>query len=130
MTNMAEIPQELDKSGRPSVKPYLDYLKQHGVATHEYVEYWGKRGYNYNYRWVIRIEGKTYTYKGGHEFNKILKKKIISLYIEMDKKSLNNKSENNVKKTTLPQRYRNYIRIINKRSMKNMQSKSSLISGL
>ena len=66
MTNMAEIPQELDKPGLPSVKPYLDYIKQHGVATREYVGYWGKRCYNY--RWVIRIEGNTYTYKGGHEF--------------------------------------------------------------
>ena len=71
--------------GTLSLAHYLDYLLDHGVAPHVKVK-WGK-----SYRWVIKIGGKKYQYKGGDEFNKNLKKKIVSLYIRMDNKSLNNK---------------------------------------
>jgi len=72
----------------PSMKPYLDYLLDNGAAEHVKVK-WGK-----GYRWVVIIGGKKYTYKGGHDINKNLKKKIVPLYISMSDKSLNNNSKN------------------------------------
>ena len=88
---MTMIKQEFDASGLPSLRPYLNYLLDNGVAEHVQVK-WGR-----GYRWVIKIGGNTYSYKGGHEINKNLKKKIVSLYIERENKSLNNKSKNKEK---------------------------------
>ena len=82
---MALLQQEFDASGLPSLKPYLNYLIDRGHAEHVKV----KRGKGE--RNVIIIEGKKYSYKGGHEINKNLKKKITSFYITMSDKSSNSK---------------------------------------
>ena len=84
---MALLQQEFDASGLPSLRPYLQYLLDNGAAEHVKVK-WGK-----NYRWVIKIGGKKYQYKGGDEFNNSLKKKIVSLYISMDNKILDQKNK-------------------------------------
>ena len=76
-SNMAEIKQEFDSS---AVRLHLEYLKQNGAADHVKVK-WGK-----GYIWVVKLGGKPYPYKGGLEFNMNLKKKIVSLYIDMSKK--------------------------------------------
>ena len=67
----------------PSMKPYLDYLLENEAAEHVKVR-WGK-----GYRWVVIIGGKKYLYKGGHDINKNLKKKIVQLYISMSSKVQN-----------------------------------------
>ncbi len=64
--------------GTLSLKPYLDYLLDIGAVEHVQVK-WGK-----SYRWVIKIGGKKYLYRGGHEINNSLKKKIVSLYTSME----------------------------------------------
>ena len=89
---MAMIKQTFDASGLPSMKPYLDYLLENRAAEHVKVR-WGK-----GYRWVIKIGGKNYQYKGGDEINKNLKKKIVSLYISMSQSS--NQNTNKSKKNT------------------------------
>ena len=75
------LQQEFDAWGLPSLRPYLNYLIDNGVAEHKLVK-WGK-----GQRWVVIIGGKKYQYKGGHEFNKSLKNKIVSLYISMEESS-------------------------------------------
>ncbi|MCR9066870.1 MAG: hypothetical protein NXI00_23060 [Cytophagales bacterium] len=70
------LQQEFDASGLPSLRPYLNYLIDRGQAEHVQVK-WGT-----GYRWVIKIGGKTYPYKGGHEINNSLKKKNVS-YIQV-----------------------------------------------
>ena len=80
---MTMIKQEFRADGLPSLRPYLQYLLDNGAAEHVKVK-WGN-----SYRWVIKIGGKTYQYQGGDEFNNSLKNKIVSLYIEMENKSLN-----------------------------------------
>ena len=82
---MTMIQQEFRADGLPSVRPYLQYLLDNGLAEHVQVK-WGK-----SYMWAIKIGGKTYPYKGGHEINKNFTKKNVSLYISMDK-CLNTKS--------------------------------------
>ena len=44
--------QEFDASGIPSLRPYSNYLLQHGAAEHVKVK-WGK-----GERYVIIVEGK------------------------------------------------------------------------
>ena len=73
--------QEFDAWGLPSLRPYLNYLIDNGAAEHKLVQ-WGK-----GQRWAVIIGGKKYQYKGGHEFNKSLKNKIVSLYIGMAESS-------------------------------------------
>ena len=63
-SNMIDPPQEFDASGIPSVRPYLNYLLENGAAEHVKVK-WGN-----GERYVTMIEGKKYTYKGGHDINK------------------------------------------------------------
>ena len=71
---MTNILQEFDASGIPSLRPYLNYLLENGAAEHVKVK-WGK-----GERYVIIIEGKKYPWKGGHDINKHLGKKIVSIY--------------------------------------------------
>ena len=75
------LQQEFDAWGLPSLRPYLQDLIDHGVVEHKLIK-WGK-----GQRWAVIIGGKTYQYKGGHEFNKSLKNKIVSLYIGMAESS-------------------------------------------
>ena len=84
---MTMIKQEFRADGLPSLRPYLQYLLDNGAAEHVKVK-WGN-----SYRWVIKIGGKKYPYKGGDEFNNSLKKKIVSLYIEMEDNILNKKQK-------------------------------------
>ena len=88
---MTMIQQEFRADGLPSLRPYLKYLLDNGLAEHVQVK-WGK-----SYRWVMKIGGKTYAYKGGHEINNYLRKKIVSIFLEMENKSLNNKSKSEEK---------------------------------
>ena len=44
--------QECDAWGLPSLRPYLNYLIDNGVAEHELIQ-WGK-----SQRWVVIIGGK------------------------------------------------------------------------
>lgn len=81
------LQQEFTKDGLPSMRPYLKYLLDRGYADQVKVK-WGK-----GYRNVIIIGGKKYLYKGGDEFNKNLKKKIVSLYINMSDKTLDQKTK-------------------------------------
>ena len=81
------LKQEFKADGLPSMKPYLDYLLDNGAAKHVDVR-WGK-----GHRWAIIIGGNNYQYKGGHNINKSLTNKIVSLYISMPDKSLNNNSK-------------------------------------
>ena len=60
--------QEFDASGIPSSRPYLNYLLEHGAAEHVKVK-WGK-----GERYVIIIDGKKYSYSGGHNISKNLEK--------------------------------------------------------
>ena len=89
----AMLQQEFDAWGLPSLRPYLNYLIDNKVAEHKLVQ-WGK-----GQRWCVIIGGKKYQYKGGHEFNKSLKNKIVSLYIDttMSSKQKNKKDSNNDK---------------------------------
>ena len=82
-SNMTSLPQEFDASGFPSLRPYLNYLLENGVAEHVKVK-WGR-----SERYVINIDGKKFKYKGGHDINKNLGKNIIALYISMSNKSSN-----------------------------------------
>ena len=75
------VQQEFDAWGLPSLRPYLNDLIDNGAAEHKLVK-WGK-----GQRWVVIIGGKKYQYKGGHEFNKSLQNKIVSLYIGMAESS-------------------------------------------
>ena len=68
---MTMIQQEFRADGLPSSRPYLQYILDHGAAEHVKVK-WGK-----SYRWVIKIGGKKYSYKGGHEIKKNLKRKLF-----------------------------------------------------
>ena len=88
--NMAMIKQEFDSSGIPSLKPYLRYLLENGAAKHVTIR-WGQ-----SYRKVIFIGGKRYQYKVGHNINKNLKNKIVSLYISMSPKP-SNQNKNTIK---------------------------------
>ena len=76
-SNVTILPQEFDASGIPSLRPYLNYFLENGAAQHVKVK-WGK-----SERYVIIIGGKKFQYEGGHDVNKNLKKKIVSLYISM-----------------------------------------------
>ena len=67
------IQQEFRADGLPSLRPYLQYILGNGAAERVQVK-WGN-----GYRWAIKTGGKKYLYKGGDEFNKNLKKKIVSL---------------------------------------------------
>ena len=49
----AMLQQEFDAWGLPSLRPYLNYLIDNGVAEHKLVK-WGK-----GQRWVVIIGGKT-----------------------------------------------------------------------
>ena len=76
MTNMLDgVQQEFDASGIPSLIPYLNMLIANGLAEHVQVK-WGK-----SYRWVNKIGGKTYPYKGGHNMISNLENKISQVYI-------------------------------------------------
>ena len=77
---MTMIQQEFTADGLPSMKPYLDYLVYNGAAKHEQVK-WGS-----SERWAIIIGGNKYQYKGGHDSNKSLTNKMVSLYISMPDK--------------------------------------------
>ena len=79
--------QEFTKDGLPSMRPYLQYLLDRDIVKHDKIK-WGKTE-----RQVIITGGKKYQYKGGDEINKNLKKKIVSLYIDMFESS-NRKSKN------------------------------------
>ncbi len=65
----------------PTIKQALGYLLKNGAAEHATVK-WGR-----SYRDVIIIGGKKYQYKGGHNINKNLQNKIVSLYISMSESS-------------------------------------------
>ena len=67
---MTILPQEFDASGIPSLRPDLNSLLENGVAQHFKVK-WGK-----SERYVIIIDGKEYQYKGWHDINKILERKL------------------------------------------------------
>ena len=69
-SNMTMLQQEFDAWGLPSLRPYLKYLIDNGVAELKLVQ-WGKC-----HRWAVIIGSKKYQYKGGHEFNKSLKIKL------------------------------------------------------
>ena len=73
--NMIDPPQEFDAPGIPSLRLYFNSLIENGLAEQVKVK-WGK-----SERDVIMIEGKKCPYKGGHDFNKDLGKKIVSLSI-------------------------------------------------
>ena len=73
----------------PTGEEILQYLLDAGEAQYPVEVKWGKR-----YRWVIKIGCKTYPYKGGHEINNNLKKKIVSLYISMSDKPSNENTNN------------------------------------
>ena len=88
---MTSLPQEFDASGIPSLRPYLNYLLENGAANPVTVK-WGK-----SERYDIITEGKRYQYKGGHDINKHIGKKVIALYISMSDKS-SNKKINTIKK--------------------------------
>ena len=51
-SNMTMLQQEFDAWGLPSLRPYLNYLIDNGVAEHKLVK-WGK-----SQRWVVIIGGK------------------------------------------------------------------------
>ena len=70
---MTNLPQEFDASGIPSLRPYLSYFLENGAAERVKLK-WGK-----SERYVMFIEGNKYPYKGGHDINKHLGKKIIAL---------------------------------------------------
>ena len=82
---MIDPPQEFDASGISSVRPYFHYLLENGAAEHVKVK-WGK-----SERYVIIIGNKKYQFKGGHDTNKNLGKKIIALYISVSDKGSNKK---------------------------------------
>ena len=82
-SNMTILPQEFDASGIPSLLSCLNSLLENGAAQHVKVK-WGK-----SERYVINIDGKRYAYKGGHDNNKNLGKKIRALHISMSDKSSN-----------------------------------------
>ena len=67
---MKNLPQELDDSRIPSLRPYLNSLLEKELAEHVKVE-WGK-----SEPYVIIIDGKRYQYKGGHDINKTLERKL------------------------------------------------------
>ena len=80
-SNTTMLKQEFTKDGLPSLRPYLNYLIDNKAAEYKLIN-WGK-----GQRWAVIIHGKKYQYKGGHEFNKSLKNKIVSLYIGMSESS-------------------------------------------
>ena len=77
MTTFKDVSVKKYLSDVQSVKPYLDYLLDNGTVKQEIVK-WGNGSRN-----VIIIDGKKYQYKGGHDINKNLKNKIVTLYILM-----------------------------------------------
>ena len=74
---MTSLPQELDASGIPSLRPYLNSSFENWLVEHVK---WGKTE-----RYVIIIDGKRLQYKVGHDINKNLGKKIIAVYINENK---------------------------------------------
>ena len=86
----------MTSSGAPTPEQVLKSLLDAGEVSQVNVK-WGK-----GYRDVIIVGSKKYQYKKGGTVNKILRNKIIPLYISMSDKSLNNNSDNtNVKGATL-----------------------------
>ena len=87
-SNMTTLPQEIDASGIPSLRTYLNSVLENGLAEHVKVK-WGK-----SERYITDIGGKKYPYKGGRDVNKNLGQKIIALYVGMtDESSNKNKYE-------------------------------------
>ena len=80
---MTILPQEFHDSATPSLRPYLNSLLENGVSEHVKVQ-WGK-----SERYFIIIGGKKYQYKGGHDINTNIGKKMVALYISMSDKSTN-----------------------------------------
>ena len=83
------LQQEFTKDGLPSLRPYFKYLINNEIAEHKKVS-WGKKGHE---RWVVVIQGKKYQYRGGDNFNKSLRNKIVSLYISMSDSSKQKKQK-------------------------------------
>ena len=75
----------MTSSGAATPEQVLKSLLDAGEVSQANVK-WGK-----GYRDVIIVGSKKYQYKKGGTVNKILRNKIIPLYISMSDKSLNNK---------------------------------------
>ena len=104
------LQQEFDAWGLPSLRPYLNYLIDNGVAEHKLVK-WGK-----GQRWAVIIGGKKYQYSGGCAMSKQMKNKIVSIYIGMTesskqktKKDSNN--DNILKRIRLNQKNKSYSKL-------------------
>ena len=76
----------MTSSGAATPEQVLQSLLDAGEVSQANVK-WGK-----GYRDVIIVKGSKYPYKAGGPINKIIRKKIIPLYIHMSDKSLNKKT--------------------------------------
>ena len=74
-SNLIDPPQEFDASGSPSLRPYVNSWIENGLVEQVKVKL-GK-----SERDVIMIDGKKYPYKGGHDINTNLGKKLVSIFI-------------------------------------------------
>ena len=78
---MTMIQQEFRADGLPSLKPYLNYLIDHGAAEQVNVK-WGKGHRNVIVIMSSLLGVNTCQYTGGNEFNNRLNKTVVSLCTE------------------------------------------------